>query len=455
MKAAGAAVSWTGRAVSQGERAGDLTGCDRSRKHNAMLTFLSVAAAAAWVHLLLARSGFWRADQTLDRLEPRRDDGPWPSVAAVVPARDEAAVIADSLGALGAQDYPGALTLILVDDHSSDGTSAIAGRLAPDRPLHVLAAPPLPPGWSGKLWAVRHGLAQAGRLAPAPEYVLLTDADIAHDPSSLRRLVAVARARDAALVSVMARLDCRGAWERLLVPAFVFFFQKLYPFPRVNDPASPVAAAAGGCALVRRRDLEAIGGIDVVRDALIDDVALARAIKTVPADRSPEPSGERRPILLMLADTVRSLRRYGGFAGVRAMVVRTAFTELRHSPLRLAGTVVGMALLYLAGPVVLLAWPLHGQGLAALAGGLAWLLMAVAFRPTLRRYGGGWLRALALPVAGLSYTVFTVESAIAYWRGRGGVWKGRRQAPGPSAPGVPDPSAPGAPASAGRGTDGR
>ncbi|MEQ8966324.1 MAG: glycosyltransferase [Azospirillaceae bacterium] len=431
-----------------------------------MLLILSVVAAAAWVYLLLAHGRFWRADQTLDRLEPAVSEDPWPSVAAIIPARDEAPIISRSLRALAAQDYPGPLEIVLVDDHSSDGTGAVADGLAVDRPCTVLHAPPLAAGWSGKLWAVNHGLAEVARRDPPPDYVLLTDADIAHAPDSVRRLVAVARDRDAALVSVMARLDCRGFWERLLIPAFVFFFQKLYPFPRVNDPASPAAAAAGGCALVRRRDLDAIGGIAAIRGALIDDVALARAIK------APGPGGRRRRILLMLADTVASLRPYEGYGGVRDMVVRTAYTQLRHSPLLLAGTLVGMALLYLAGPLTALTWPLHGQAAAALAGAGAWATMAVAYRPTLRRYGGSWFRALGLPLAGLWYTVFTVESAVAHARGRGGLWKGRRQAPDPSMPLAPSkPSSPPmssrslqastlsppspARASAERGTDGR
>jgi hopene-associated glycosyltransferase HpnB len=368
-----------------------------------------------WLYLMLARDGFWRTRPLLDRGEPP-PPAAWPAVVAVVPARNEAETIAAALGSLLAQDYPGKLRIVVADDHSSDDTAAIARNLAMGAPraLEVIAAPPLPAGWSGKLWALDAGLRHAQASSPHAPWRLLTDADIAHHPAHLRRLVAKAVAERLDLVSIMVRLRCASLWERLLVPAFVFFFQKLYPFPAVNDPARPIAAAAGGCILIRAEALARAGGIEAIRGELIDDVALARLIK-----------GRGGRIWLGLSATTHSLRAYESLGPLWAMVVRTADTQLRHSLPLLAGAVLGMALLYLAPPVLLLSAPLHLDATAAMVAALAWLLMGAAYRPTLRLYRLPALWFVTLPVAALLFVAMTVDSAVRHRRGRGAAWKGR------------------------------
>jgi hopene-associated glycosyltransferase HpnB len=382
------------------------------------LTILSALSLAAWIYLAVFHGRFWRADQRLR--EPPAPPA-WPPVVAVVPARNEADVIAASIASLLDQDYPGPFRVVLVDDSSEDGTGdaarALAGRHANGARLCVVRGSPLPAGWAGKMWAVHNGIEEADRIDAEAPYLWLTDADIAHGPTVLRHLVAKAEAERLDLVSLMALLHCRRRWERLLIPAFVYFFQKLYPFPRVNDPADRTAGAAGGCMLVRRAALRAIGGIAAIRDAVIDDCALGRALK------------RNGPIWLGLAEDSRSIRPYEGLKDVWRMVARSAYDQLGYSPLALAGTVAGMALLYLVPPVVALATPWHGSVAAGALAGLAWLLMAWSFRPTLALYGRPAPAAL-LPVAGLLYSLMTLDSARAYYRGRGAYWKGRVQAPG-------------------------
>jgi hopene-associated glycosyltransferase HpnB len=385
------------------------------------LLVLSALALAAWICLALFHHRFWRADQRLAADTEPRPDG-WPAVAGVVPARNEADVVAAAVTSLLDQDYPGPLKVILVDDHSTDGTAtaAIEAGRASDRPeaLRVVASEPLPAGWAGKLWAVSQGIAEAGRTAPDARYLWLTDADVAHDPGQLRRLVAKAEADGLDLVSLMVMLWCRSAWERLLIPAFVFFFQKLYPFPAVSDRASSVAGAAGGCMLVRRTALEAAGGIEAIRGALIDDCALGRLVKA----RLASGGGG---VWLGLTTRARSLRPYQGLADIWRMVARSAFDQLHYSHVLLAGTLAGMVLLYLLPPAAALGYPLHGDAWAALFGLAAWLLMAGLYAPTLRLYGMGWLRGLLLPAAGVLYAAMTLDSALRHWRGAGGAWKGR------------------------------
>jgi hopene-associated glycosyltransferase HpnB len=385
--------------------------------------FLSLAGLSLliWLYLLLGRHGFWRARP---RIEDERDRRPavWPAVVVCVPARNEAATIETALRSLLGQDYGGALCVVLVDDHSEDGTKGIAERLAAAAPrlLEVIGAPALPPGWSGKLWALAAGLRRAGELAPAAPYVLLTDADIAHAPDGLARLVAKAEAERLDLVSLMVRLRCASFWERLLIPPFVFFFQQLFPFPAVKDPGSPVAAAAGGCMLVRRAALSEAGGIEAIRGELIDDVALARAIKH-------RPGGGR--IWLGLSRTTRSLRPYAALLDVWAMVARTADTQLGHSALLLAGTLIGLAITYLAPPAALLVGAAAGDPWLAALGALGLAAMTVAFLPTLRLYGLGLGWAFTLPAAALLFAAMTVDSAIQHRRGAGGRWKGRVMTP--------------------------
>ena len=387
---------------------------------------LAAVATIAWVYLLAFRGGFWRARPRLEdtRHEPRAAaPGPthaatgWPAVVAVVPARNEAAVIGTSVRSILRQDYPGPLSVVLVDDRSADGTAEAARRAAGAQAsrLDVVAAAALPPGWTGKMWAVRQGVARAEETA-APEYLWLTDADIEHDRGELRRLVTVARAEGSDLVSVMVLLRCRSFWEKLLIPAFVFFFQKLYPFPWVNDPARPTAAAAGGSMLVRRRALEQAGGIESIRNALIDDCALARRIKG------------RGRVWLGLSRSTRSLRGYDGLAGIWDMVARSAYTQLRHSPALLAASLAGLAAAYLVPPAAAVYGVLAARPALAALGAAGWLLMAASYVPTLRLYGRPWPAALSLPVAGLLYCAMTADSARRHWRGRGGHWKGRAYA---------------------------
>lgn len=372
-------------------------------------TLIGAASAAIWVYLIALRGGFWRI-----RVEPATGSPPPRAVTAVIPARDEAALIGRAVSSLLAQRYRGSLHLILVDDHSRDGTAAAAREAAAaigqtDR-LTVIGAGPVPSGWTGKLWAVRRGI-EAAR-AREPEYLLLTDADIVHAPDNLTTLVARAEGGGYDLVSLMVKLHCRTFWERLPIPAFVFFFFKLYPPRHVADPARQIAAAAGGCMLIRRETLDRIGGVDSIRGEIIDDCALARRVKAV------------GKIWLGAADDTVSIREYGSWRPIWDMIARCAFAQLGYSTAALAGTVAGMALVYLAPPVLLLT----GPGPARVLGGAAWAGMSAAFVPVLRLYRVPVALAPLLPAAALFYTAATVWSAIQYWRGRGGRWKGRFQA---------------------------
>ncbi|AXE25224.1 glycosyl transferase family 2 [Streptomyces globosus] len=373
---------------------------------------------AAWLWLTFAQGMFWRTDV---RLPPRSAPARWPSVAVVVPARDEAGVLPLSLPSLLAQDYPGEARIVLVDDGSTDGTADLARRLArghPGLPLTVVSPGEPGPGWTGKLWALRHGIAVARASTPAgPDYLLLTDADIAHGPDSLRELVAAATSAGLDLVSQMARLRTAGPWERLVVPAFVYFFAQLYPFRRINRPGGRTAAAAGGCVLLRTEAAVRAGVPDAIRHAVIDDVSLARAVRD---------SGGR--IWLGLAERVASVRPYPGLADLWRMVSRSAYAQLRHQPLLLAGTVAGLVLVYLVPPAALLAGLAGGRPATAWAGGLAWLLMAGTYLPMLRYYRQPAVLAPLLPFTALLYLLMTVDSAVQHHRGRGAAWKGRTYA---------------------------
>ena len=386
---------------------------------------MSVPAAAAlvvglltcgtWVYLIAARGGFWLAGERDDRRTPPAP-ATWPAVAAVVPARDEADVVARSVGSLLAQDYPGPFRVVLVDDGSTDGTAAAARAAAAalgrgDR-LEVLAAAPLAAGWTGKLAAVSQGAAHASAGEPAPKYLMLTDADIGHAPDNLRTLVARCEAGGLSLASIMVKLHCRTAAERFLIPAFVFFFQMLYPFATVNRPGSRLAAGAGGCMLADWAALERAGGIAAIRGALIDDCTLAALLK------------REGPIWIGLTEKSWSLRPYTSVAQVGRMVSRSAYAQLGYSPWVLAGTLLGLVLTYFAPPALALfarGWP-QALGIAA------WALMALSFQPTLKLYRRSPLWGPALPAIGAAYTAFTLQSALDVWRGRGGMWKGRAQA---------------------------
>lgn len=373
------------------------------------LVFLS---AGIWVWLLWFRGSFWTADQRLGRSY----DAPksWPAVAVVIPARDEAETIAEVLHSLVKQDYPGALVTIVVDDNSTDATAEIAKSVTDDHTkIQVIDGKPLPEGWTGKMWAVAQGVAHAAEILPAARFTLLTDADIAHGPDKVRRLVAKAEAESLDLVSLMVRLRCKSAWERLLIPAFVFFFQMLYPFRWINNPERRTAGAAGGCMLVRNTALVRIGGISRLRDAIIDDCALAKAIK---------PGG---PIWLGLAKESHSLRGYDGLAGIWDMVARTAFIQLKYSNFLLLVTTMGMALMFLVPPVALAMAIGSGDQVLGWAGAFGWLLMARLYQPMLGNYGLQMPHGILLPLAGLLFTAMTLTSAWRTWRGRGAAWKGR------------------------------
>ncbi|MCX5126489.1 glycosyltransferase [Streptomyces sp. NBC_00347] len=384
--------------------------------------YLLVAACASlvvWLWLTLGQGMFWRTDT---RLPARHAPARWPSVAIVVPARDEAGVLPHSLPSLLAQDYPGEAEVVLVDDGSTDGTAGLARRLADAHPgglpLTVLSPGEPGAGWTGKLWALRHGIAHARSGAgPVPDYLLLTDADIAHAPDSLRELVCAATAADLDLVSQMARLRAVSVWERLIVPAFVYFFAQLYPFRWINRPAARTAAAAGGCVLLRTEAAARAGVPESIRQAVIDDVSLARAVQR---------TGGR--IWLGLAERVDSVRPYSSLADLWRMVSRSAYAQLRHHPALLAGTVAGLVLVYLVPPAALLAGLASGRPAVAWAGGLAWLLMAGTYLPMLRYYRQPAALAPLLPLTALLYLLMTVDSAVQHYRGRGAAWKGRTYA---------------------------
>jgi hopene-associated glycosyltransferase HpnB len=376
------------------------------------LLILGVSPLLIWIGLIAGHGGFWLCAERDDRKTPPEPTD-WPSVTAVVPARDEADVIADSIGSLIGQDYPGEFRIILVDDNSSDGTAraarAEAERLDRADRLTVLSGAPLAAGWTGKLWAVSQGVERA--MSGSPKYLWLTDADIGHDAGNLKGLVARAEAGDLALTSLMVELHCRTWPERFLIPAFVYFFQMVYPFAKVNRPGR-TAGAAGGCMLARADALAAAGGIAAIRKALIDDCALGALMK------------RKGPIWLGLTHRARSLRPYATLGQIGRMVSRSAYAQLDYSPLKLVGVIAGMALVYVAP----LAAALFGQGALRVMGLSTWAIMALSFQPMLRFYRLCPLWGLALPAIGATYTVFTVQSAMQFWRGKGGLWKGRAQA---------------------------
>ncbi len=378
-------------------------------------TVLAAVSLAIWLYMILGRGLFWLARERDDRDQPA-DPAVWPAVCAVVPARNEADVIARSVGCLLAQDYPGPFRVILVDDDSDDGTAAVARETArtlgaEDR-LEIITGAPLPRGWTGKLWAMAQGVTRAEALETRPELLLFTDADIAHAPDNLRRLVARAEAGGLTLASLMAKLRCDTFAEKMLIPAFVFFFDMLFPFGQVNDPKSKIAAAAGGCMLVRREALVRAGGVEAIRAAIIDDCAMGAMMKT------------RGPIWLGLTDRAESIRSYGGFREIGRMVARSAYAQLRYSPWLLLGTLLGMIVTYLLP----LYFALFGRGWALWLGLAAWILMSLSFQPMLRFYRRSPLWGFGLPAIGALYSLYTIQSAVDVWTGKGGFWKGRAQA---------------------------
>jgi hopene-associated glycosyltransferase HpnB len=380
-----------------------------------LIAFISLVI---WVYLLTARGGFWHAEERDDKPEDdSRFKAPatWPSVAVVIPARNEAGSIAQTVSSLCRQDYPGEFRIIVVDDQSDDGTADLARAAAveagaPQR-LTVMTGSPLPEGWTGKLWALNQGDALA--CTPVkPDWLLHTDADIAHSPDNLRKLVLRGINDQLSLVSLMAKLRCDAWFERALIPAFVLFFQMLYPFRWVNQRGHPLAAGAGGCMLIHRESLEAAGGIESIRDEIIDDCALGARLKL------------QGPIWLGLTERAQSVRPYDNLGEIRKMVSRTAYAQLKYSPLLLAGTLVSLILTFIVPPLA----TLFGHGWGRFFGLLSWIGMSVAYLPMLRFYQrSGWWAPI-LPAIAALYSVFTFDSALQHWQGRGGMWKGRAQA---------------------------
>jgi hopene-associated glycosyltransferase HpnB len=378
-------------------------------------TVLGGFSFVIWSCLAVGRGGFWRTTVRLPPDDHAPAPASWPDVVAIVPARDEAALLPVTLPTVLGQHYPGRLRVIVVDDQSTDGTAEVARAAGAD----VLAGDGPPPAWAGKVAAMAAGVAAAG----TPEYLLFTDADIRYPPAVLAGLVRAAQAGRLDVVSQMVRLRAGTRWERLVVPAFVYFFAQLYPFARVNRPHRRTAAAAGGCMLVRRAALVEAGGLAAIAGATIDDVALGRLVKH-------RPGGGR--IWLGLSADIESVRPYPALADLWRMVSRSAYTQLRYSPWLLAGTVVGLLLTYVLPPVATLAALLARAPLPAAFGLAAWLIMAATYLPMLRFYGQRGWSAPVLPAVALLYLAMTIDSARQYRRGPGAAWKGRT-APAPPA----------------------
>lgn len=376
-------------------------------------TLIAIVPLAIWLYLFFARGNFWQLHE--EDFEPTRLKH-WPRVVAIIPARNEAETIGRAVASLARQDYPGEFFVIVVDDHSDDGTADLARKAAAECDstgrISIRPASELPPGWTGKVWAMNEGIAEAARRAP--DYFWFTDADITHAPDTLRRLVCQAEGDSLDLTSHMVFLRVQTFPERLLIPAFLYFFLTVYPPNWVSDPKSQAAAAAGGCILVRRSALESIGGMAVVQSEVIEDCALARAVKR---------SGGK--IRLGLTRSSVSLRGYSSFAEIRDLIARVAFTQLRYSFLVLLGALAGLFVTYLLPWVLFFAFP----GEAWLAVDTAIAMMAATFAAIVKFYGLSWPWALTLPLAALFYGYATCVSAVRYWLGRGGQWKGRAQAP--------------------------
>jgi hopene-associated glycosyltransferase HpnB len=389
-----------------------------------MILILLVIASLSliiWIFLLLFWGQFWQADQRLEIHNTNLSH--YPSICAIIPARNEADVLSISLKSLLNQDYSGQFSIILIDDQSTDKTGEFAQEIAnnlnqSDR-LKVISGKPLPIGWSGKLWAMEQGIQEAQSQNLSPDYFLFTDADIEHHSSNLKELVTKAEKENLALTSLMVLLRCDSFWEKFLIPAFVFFFQKLYPFPWVNNPQNKMAAAAGGCILIRRDRLEEIGSIPSLREALIDDCTLAQKIKGLSTPENPT------TIWLGLTEKTKSLRPYDSLDTIWTMIARTAYTQLNYSPFLLLGTVLGMSLVYLAAPIILLLGIYLKSSNLIIITSLTWFLMAIAYLPTLRLYKLSPLWSLSLPLIALFYNLMTIDSALRHWRGQGGGWKGR------------------------------
>ena len=393
-----------------------------------MIVLIAIATLSLslliWLFLLLFWGKFWRGQTNLDLCyqlissERNISDDQYPNIWAVVPVRNEAEVISDSLSSLLQQDYQGKFNIVLVDDQSTDRTTTIAQEIAQklnyQAKLHIVAGKALPAGWKGKIWAIAQGIEYISYQNIKPDYLLLTDGDIQHDQHSLQKLVDFAQFKQLDLVSLMVLLRSQSFWEKLLIPAFVFFFEKLYPFEWVNNPQKSIAAAAGGCILIRRQTLENIGGIAVIRDALIDDCTLAAKVKA-----------QNYKIWLGLTSTNISLRSYNDLKSIWDMVARNAYTQLNYSVWLLMIAVFGMIILYLSSPIALFTGIFQQNMAIIFLGMVIWLLMAIAYLPTIKLYRLSPWWSLSLPAIAFLYTLMTIDSARKYWIGEGETWKGR------------------------------
>ncbi|GFE71390.1 glycosyltransferase [Chroococcus sp. FPU101] len=388
------------------------------------LFILSLISLFIWIYLIFFRGGYWLSNQ---KLKPNfKLENDYPSVCAVIPARNEADTIPISLPSLLKQQYTGDFKIILVDDQSTDGTGKIAleisNKLNQFERINVIKGEPLPSGWSGKLWAMQQGLNYIQSQEITAKYILFTDADIQHDLLNLSQLVTKAEQEKLALVSLMVLLKYESFWERFLIPAFVYFFEKLYPFSWANNPKNKMAAAAGGCILIRRDILEKIGGIEILKTALIDDCTLATEVKKYIQNY---PNLDTKGIWLGLTDATFSLRDYPTLKSIWDLIARTAFTQLNYSSLLLVGTVLGMVMTYLISPLSIILGIILNNQIILVIGLIIWLLMALSYWPTLKLYKCSPLWAFSLPVIAFLYTLMTIDSAIRYWQGKGGGWKGR------------------------------
>jgi len=376
---------------------------------------LAVLSLAIWLVLFFLWGNFWRIWESDADLTVSSSPKSWARVAAVVPARNEAASIGAVVAALAMQDYPGEFSILIVDDNSHDGTPEAASRAAraagATARIQIVSAPSLAPGWTGKLWALNSGIMAC--TSSAPEFFWFTDADVVHAPDTLRRLVSRASRDELDVTSLMVLLECKTLAERLLIPPFLYFFLMLYPPKWTASPRARTAGAAGGSILIHRPALERIGGLATIRSEIIDDCSLARAVKR---------SGGRT--WMGLTRLSRSLRCYSSFSEIRDLIARTAFTQLRYSKLQLIGTLLGLGLTFLV-PAALTFAPHTKIWLPAL---VAWCLMTASVLPTVTFYGLSPVWAAFLPVSALFYAYATLLSAVRYWLGRGGQWKGRSQA---------------------------
>jgi hopene-associated glycosyltransferase HpnB len=399
--------------------------------HPHIANVLGIITLGIWLHLFFGRGWFWRVGKLDADREPLETPGEWPQVMAVVPARNEEETIGRAVAGLVKQNYPGAFFVVVVDDHSEDATAGIAQQVADEsgvgERVRIVSASALAEGWTGKLWALNEGVfnggvtmsGASGTEVPAatpevPTYYWFTDADVEHAPDTLRRLVVRAERDKLELASLMVLLQAKTLPERALIPAFLYFFLMLYPPKWIADEELGTAGAAGGCILLRREALARIGGLQAIRGEVIDDCALAKAVKL---------SGGK--VWMGLTRKSTSLRAYGTFGEIRDLIARTAFTQLRYSALLLTGTLAAMFLTYFAPVILLFAHDSTSRTL----GFVAWLFMTLSFLPTVRFYRLSIVWTPLLPLTAVFYTYATWVSAMRYWMGKGGHWKGRTQAP--------------------------